>query len=339
MSKKKSLHVDASTGGRGDIWMRLLGFYAIAGMRPDLDIQILVPEFLRPLAKVTYSDRIKIVDSKTPQMKYSYSTLGIKDLIPGIIKGEKYIEPFHKNVIEDKKNKQFKDKINLVIFDLLDTFGIVHVPPANISKTYHGYLEIVSIKFLRYITWEMFSEQVRKDYPSIFAKLNGDIPLSPELIIPDDISQNIVVFPNGTSRQFVPVEWAKQHLPDAYYALFHKDNEVKIFKDAGLKVIPYYKEPGDIIAIAKHAKWNVTTDSFPSHLLQTSNERCTVCITEVSLSRVISPGFKGVAVDSEAPCHPCVHLTRNVPCAAGYMECLNWKNTKYTENILKSIVT
>lgn len=319
--------------------MRLLGFYTIAGIRPDLDIQILVPEFLRPLARLTWGDRIKIVDAKTPQMKYSYSTLGIKDLIPGILKGEKYIEPFHKNVIQDKKTKQLKDYVNLFIFDLLDLFGIVNVPPASISKTYHGYLEIVSIKFLRNISWEKYSEQVNKDYPEIFKRLNGDIPLSPELKIPADIRESIVVFPNGTSRQFVPVEWARANFPNAYYALFHKDNEVKEFTDAGLKVIPYYKEPGDIIAIAKDAKWTISTDSFPSHLLQTANERTTVCITEVSLSRVISPGFKGKVVDSEVPCHPCVHLTRNVPCAAGYMECLNWKNPTYTLNIVNSVLS
>lgn len=336
MSSKKPLHVDASTGGRGDIWMRLLGFYTIAGLKPELDIHILIPEFLRPLAKHTYGDRLVIENERTPQMKYSYSTLGIKDLIPGILKGEKYIEPFHKNVIEDKKTKQLKDYINLFIFDMADKFGIINVPPAAISKTYHGYLETVAIKSLRNISWKQFSDQVNKDFKVIYDRLNGDIPLSPELKIPDDVSSNIVVFPNGTSRQFVPVEWAKTNLPDAYYALFHKDAEVKLFTDAGLKVIPYYKEPGDIIAIAKNAKWNVSTDSFPSHLLQTANERCTVCITEVSMSRVISPGFKGVVVDNEVPCHPCVHLTRSVPCAAGYMECLNWKNSNYTNNIVKS---
>ncbi|MCC6817477.1 MAG: hypothetical protein IT245_01115, partial [Bacteroidia bacterium] len=315
---------------------RLLGFYTVAGLKPELDIHILIPEFLRPLARITWGDRLTIADSKTPEMKYSYSTLGFKDLIPGILKGEKYIEPFQKNVIQDKKKKQLKDYINLFIFDTLDFFSLVNVPPAAISKTYHGYLEIVAIKSLRNISWETYSVQANKDFPEIFKRLNGNIPLSPELVIPDDVKDNIVVFPNGTSRQFVPVDWAKANLPNAYYALFHKDAEVKLFTDAGLKVIPYYKEPGDIIAIAKNAKWNVSTDSFPSHLLQTANERTTVCITEVNMSRVISPAFKGKVVDSEVPCHPCVHLTRNVPCAAGYMECLNWKNPAYTLNIVNS---
>src|SRR5690606_6295295 len=136
MSTKIQLHIDASTGGRGDIWMRLVGFYAIAGLKPNLEIHILLPEFLRPLARHTYGDRLQIPDSKTPEMKYSYSTLGIKDLIPGILKGEKYIAPFHKAVIEDKKKKQLKDYINLIIFDIADVFGLIHVPPASISQTY-----------------------------------------------------------------------------------------------------------------------------------------------------------------------------------------------------------
>lgn len=333
---KKQLHIDASTGGRGDIWMRLVGFYAVAGVRPNIEIHLLIPEFLRPLARQVFGDRLFIEEAKTPEMKYSYSTMGIKDLIPGILKGEKYIAPFHKAVISDKKEKKLKDHINWFIFDVADFFGLVHVPPKSVSQTWHGYLEAVSIKMLRNIGIYEFNERLKKDFPELQKRLNGDIPLSPELVIPDDVNENVVVFPNGTSRQFVPVEWAKANLPNAYYAVFHKDNEVKLFTENGLKVIKYYKEPGDIVAIARNAKWNVSTDSFPSHILQTANERLTVTITEVIPERVIAPSFKGVVVDNEVACHPCLHLNRNVPCAAGYFECLNWKNNKYTDNIVKS---
>lgn len=334
---KKRLDIDASTGGRGDIWMRLVGFYAMAGIKPNLDIHILLPEFLRPIAKHTFGDRLTIEDSKPSEMKLSYTTLGIKDLVPKILKGERFISPFLKSIIFEKKKRNIKDYINLVAFDIADFFSLVHVPPMNITKCYHGYLESAGIKSLRHITFEVFSEQIKKDYSIIHERLNGDIPLSPELKIPNDIQENVVFFPNGTSRQFVPVEWAKENFPNAYYALFHKDQEVKMFTDAGLKVIPYYKEPGDIIAIAKDAKWNVSTDSFPSHLLQTANEKVTIVITEVIPSRVISPGFKGKVVDNEVPCHPCLHMNRNVPCAAGFFECLNWKNENYTRNIHTSV--
>jgi hypothetical protein len=259
--------------------------------------------------------------------------------VKGISKGKRYISPYQRSVINDKKNKQFKDSINILLFTIADFFGVVQVPSLKWITVYQGYLDVIGIKKLRKISYEQYIAQLQSDYELIYTKLNSNIPVSSELQFPGDLKEKIVIFPTGTSRQFIPVWWAKENLPDAYYAFFYKDKEADMFKAAGLKIVYFYKEPGDIIALSHCAKWTISTDSFPSHLLQSASNKCSITITEVLRSRIISPVFKGQVIDAQVNCHPCLHLDRkNHPyCAAGYTECLNWKNKVYTENIINSI--
>ncbi|GAA4316675.1 hypothetical protein GCM10023149_13820 [Mucilaginibacter gynuensis] len=338
---KRKLTIDSSKGGNGDIWMRLVSFYAIAGILTDLEIHLLIPKFLRNLAQYAFGDRIVIADEATiGHIELSYSNLGMKDLIRGISKGNKYISPYQRSVINDKKKKQLKDSVNLLLFTIADVLGVVQVPQWRWIKTYQGYLDIIGIKKLRSVDYDQYINKMQADYELLYNKLNGpDLPISPELEFPADLHESTVIFPTGTSRQFIPVWWAKQNLPDAYYAFFHKDAEGEKFKEAGLKVVPFYKEAGDIIALSKAAKWTVSTDSFPSHLLQYASETCSITITEVLRSRIISPVFKGKVIDAQVKCHPCLHLDRkNHPlCAAGFSECQNWVSSIYTNDLIQSI--
>ena len=169
--------------------------------------------------------------------------------------------------------------------------------------------------------------------------MQHNIPVSDELKIPADLENNILFFPNGTGRQFVPVWWAKKNMPDGDFAFFFKDVYATTFMKEGLKVLYFYGEAGDIIELAKHAAWTISTDSFPSHLLQSAISNSTILITELLKSRVISPVYKGKVTDAVVECHPCLHLDRyNHPlCAAGYTECINWKSKEYTNNVKKDI--
>lgn len=337
---KKKLFVDSSTGGNGDIWMRLVSFYAVSALVPDLKLHLLIPPFLRNLARFTFGDRLVIVENEDfSGQRLKYTTLGLKDLVTGIIKGDRYISPYQRAVIHDKKKRQLKDLVNISLFNVCNYFGWVNIPDWKWIETYQGYLEISGIKGLKQVGYEDYLSQLQKDYNQIFIRLNTEIPISKELRLPEDFGENIVVFPTGTSRQFVPVSWAKEHLPNAYFAFFFKDKDAEVFQRHGLKTVLFFHEPGDIIFLSRNAKWTVSTDSFPSHLLQYSSKKCTVTITEVLKSRIISPVFKGKVIDSEVACHPCLHLDRkNHPhCMAGFSECQNWANFSYTQNLLNSI--
>jgi hypothetical protein len=335
---KQTIHIDSAKGGNGDLWMRLIGYYVVRALYPDIKIVINIPKFLVKLAEFTFGDRLEIINAAPTKADIHYTTLGIKDLIKPILKGSKFIAPYQKAVIHDKKNIGLKDKINTIIFNVLNYCGVVHVPPKKWIENYQGFLEIIGLPPFRNCNYGIFCDQLRKDYPLIFEKLNKkELPTSPELEFPVDIENSIIFFPTGTSRQFVPVGWAKKYMRDAYYAFFYKDEEATLFLEENLKVVFFYKEPGDILKLAQKSKYALSTDSFPSHLLQFGNKNTTIMLTEVLKSRIVAPTFQGVVVDSIASCHPCLHIAKtNQLCAAGYLECLNWKNEIYTRNIIES---
>ena len=228
---------------------------------------------------------------------------------------------------------------NYLIFKISDALGFIQVPPVKWMTCYQGFLEIKAIKRFRNIGYDEFKDQMKKDAAHIKSLLESNIPVSPELTIPADLKSSVIIFPTGTSRQFVPLKWAVDNMPEAYYSFFHKDESLIEFKNAGLKIVPFYKEPGDIITLSKNAGWTITTDSFPSHLLQSFTNRCAVTITEVLKSRIISPGFEGIVIDAVAPCHPCLHLDRKTHklCSAGFEECINWQSLIYTQAIKESV--
>jgi hypothetical protein len=240
-------------------------------------------------------------------------------------------------VIHDWRRFSLKDKINDLLFSLGSALGVTQLPTWNAISEYQGFGEINSIAAFHSITAPEFFEQAALDYRLIVSRMNETIPLSTELSLPHDLADALVVFPTGTGRQFIPLWWARKHLPDAYYAFFCKDPDLSHFREAGLRTIAYYREPGDITAIAQASRWALTTDSFPSHLLQHATDRATVLLTELPRKRIVTPYFKGRVVEAVAPCHPCPHIERGSPCMAGYAECLNWASSSYTDAVLGSL--
>ena len=336
---RKLIRINSDSGGNGDIWMRLISLYAVASLHPSLTLQVYIPSFMINLANSTFGSRIEFLPSNN-SCNYHYTVLGLRGIISGILRGNKYIVPYHRTVISDKKKLILKDRLNITLFNLAKSLGIVQLPSWRWVNKYQGYLEIIGIKEFRKISYSSFLIQLQKDRREIKESLQfTKVPISPELCVPGDLRNNVLVFPTGTSRQFVPIWWAKRYLPDAYYAFFINDKDAVKFEKNGLKTISFYKEPGDIIFLSHIAKWTISTDSFPSHLLQSTTNKCTITLTEVLKSRIISPAFKGKIIDAIAPCHPCLHLDRvsHPLCMAGFKECINWRSKVYTENILNSI--
>lgn len=338
--KKNILKIDSTKGGNGDIWMRLISFYAVAKILPDIKFIIKVPPFFKNIAIFTFSERLEIIVNDDESKGFiKYTNLGFKDLLLPLLFGNRFISPYQKAVINDKKQKQLKDLLNIPIFFFLNLFRLVLVPEKKWILQYQGFLDIVAIGQIKKIYYQDFINQLRLDTDSLIEKFCSSLPVSGELTIPIDLSESILVFPNGTSRQFIPLWWARKYLPNSFFAFFINDSDSNEFIKAGLKVVYFYKEPGDIIKLSKTAKWTISTDSFPSHLLQFSNPNTTILLTEVLKSRIVSPSYNGLVVDSVAPCHPCLHKARKVSplCEAGFEECLNWKSTEYSEAVLNSI--
>lgn len=337
----KSLRVDVSNGGNGDMWMRLVSCYAMAELLPSLDIGLFVPGFMRGLARHCFGSRLTLVEDPS-ECNIQFTSLGLRDMMDGFRAGKSFVAPYHRSVILDRGERTWKDRLNIALHNLGKTAGRIHLPPWECVNDYQGYMDIAGISAFANVSYPAYLTQLRKDYPVHRERLaEGVVPTSPELELPADLADNIVVFPNGTSRQFIPVWWATEHLPEAYYAFFHRDDYAEEFLAAGLKVVYYYKEPGDIVALSHAARWTVSTDSFSSHLLQFGTERTTITITEVLATRIIAPIFKGKIINAVASCHPCLKMERNAhkTCMTGHVDCLNWQNDRYTSNIMNSIAT
>lgn len=330
----RSITLDLRVGGLGDNWMRLVGFYVAAALHPDCVIQLILPEKLRRVAQHTFGDRLEILSELGTEKVIVYAVLGIRDLLPDAVRGRHFASPYGRVVINDWNRWTLKDRLNSVALSFCDKIGWVYSPPWESLAHYQGYSEVVTLPVFRKLTIEQFEEQLLKDSSVIKEKLQT-APVSAEFILPEGLASRVVVFPSGTGYQFIPMKWALRHLPDAVYAFFHRDPELELWRAAGLMVVPFYTEPGDMLMLARSASAAASTDSFPSHFLQYGAPRFVAMLTELPRHRIISPAFSGAVIESVAPCHPCPHLERRgFPiCKAGHSACLNWESEIYTRRI------
>ena len=326
--------LDLRIGGNGDNWMRLTSLYTAAALRPNLKIECVLPKMFGALAPLVLGDRLDFIGSPGAST-LTYTNRGLKDLLQETLRGRRFVVPYHRVVIVDWAKNSLKDRCNVAFFSLLNRTNRIQLPPWESLKLYQGYLEIVSVAALRDISWEEWLAQGEKDFDVIFERMSGEIPTTPGWSVPAEVRDGATVFPSGTGHQFMPVEWAQQHLPNAYYCFYKKDAEQEKYREAGLKIVNFHEEPGDVIALSRASRWSVSTDSFASHLLQFSTERVTLSLAEFPRWRTVTPFFRGVIADSAAPCCPCPHLERSsFPlCKAGHRQCVTWDDVAYTKTI------
>lgn len=333
-----SLTLDFRVGGLGDNWMRLAGFYVTAALRPSFRFRLVLPGKLVRVATHAFGDRLEILGEAPAEGSVVYAVRGLRDLLPEAVRGQRYASPYGRVVIHDWNRWTVKDRLNSLAYTASDLAGLVYSPPWPSLDHYQGYSEVVTVPELRDLAVGEFEAQLKADAPGIRQRLQ-DAPLSTEFSLPEGLEDKAVVFPSGTGYQFIPMTWAKKHLPEAVYAFFHRDPELALWRDAGLQVVPFYTEPGDMLALARAARVAASTDSFPSHFLQYCAPRFAVMLTELPRHRVISPAFTGKVIGSVAPCYPCPHLERKgfPRCKAGHAACLNWDSLDYTREIQSTL--
>lgn len=336
--KSRFLDLDIRVGGLGDIWMRLVSFYAVAKLRPDIRIRLLLPDKLRRVARHGFGDGLEILDELPVSGRIVYAVRGLRDLIPTAISGLRYASPYGRVVIHDRKIRSFKDQLNATAYTVSDWLGLVYSPPWGSFQYYQGYSEVVTLPVFRPIEIDHFVEALRAIGPILRERLQA-APCSEGFEVPSYIGDRAVIFPTGTGYQFIPLEWARLHLPDAVYAFFHRDPEMEKWREAGLSVVPFKTEPGDMIALALRAKVAASTDSFASHVLQSVTDKSVVMLTELPHHRIVSPIFAGQVVPSLAACHPCLHRERSSfpTCSSGHAACLNWNSPDYAWRIKQAL--
>ncbi len=334
---KTTITLDLRIGGLGDNWMRLIGFYVAAALRPEYRLRLVLPGKLVRVGRHAFADRLDIVEGDHPGA-ITFVVRGLRDLLKPALGGSRFASPYGRVVIHDWNRWTVKDRLNSFALALTDAAGLVHSPPWSSLDHYQGYSEVVTIPALRGITAEEFKTRLALDYADIKERLLS-APRSAEFTLPGDLADQTVIFPTGTGYQFIPLEWAKAQLPEAVYAFFYRDPDLMRWREAGLRTVQFYTEPGDMIALANAARVSASTDSFPSHFLQYCAPRFVVMLTELPRHRVVSPAFAGPVIPSLAPCYPCPHLERGAfpRCKAGHAACRNWDSPDYASRIHKAL--
>lgn len=315
--------------------MRCAAFYSAAQLKGLSQVELIVPQKTLPFLSHVFGDRLGFTASaKTADI--AFSNRGIRDLISLCVSGKRFVSPYARAVIRDKRAKGLKPILNSIALSLTDLVGWIRVPPHCAIDEYQGYLELVGLRQFRDLKLEAYYGQAAKDFNEIRSRcLHEDLPISESFALPTGIGHSTLVFPSGTSRTFIPARWSKKHLPNAMFAFFEGDSDRLEYEKLGLKTVFFFREPGDIIELARHAKTVIATDSFCSHLIQFAIPSATILLTELSRQRIVSPSFEGKVVESVAPCHPCLKMARGVcsTCQAGFEECLNWSDASYASNL------
>lgn len=320
--------IDARSGRLGDCLMRMVGLYAAATYH-DVPLEVVPHSSLELIARRIFNRRITVVSNLDRPADYTFSSLGLRRIFPLGFGRSAVAAPYHRTVLWGIHKSSPYTCLKSVALTVLDRFGMVLSPPNSLREAYHGFAEACCLKNLRVSEPDKLNVVCRSIWPELQSNLQSKIN--------GTLDSRVAVFPSGTSQQFMPAAWAAKWLPNANFYFHDSDQRRRTFESAGLQ-IKIFCSPEDIVRIGQASRWTITTDSFPSHVLQIATNRLTVCLTRERATRVVAPGFGGVVVHSSAACSPCAGPTSDPErCRVGLVECSSWGNTNYSRKVLDSI--
>lgn len=326
----KTLALDSTVGGLGDIWMRLIALYSLAGINGEVGPRIRIPKNLLDMAKIAFPDRIEI-ESAPIHSAYQFSHLGLRHLLPRVMKGERFACPFTRILQAERKKTGMKDVVNDILFELASAVGKIKQPTISTVQTYQGFHEFSMFPELR-APYSVFMTQASRDFLEIRARLIQHWPKC------KDSKFDVLVFPGGSAHQIMPPSWAKMNLPLATYAFFAGDVLQSEFEALELPT-QSFGSAEELLDLASAAIKILVTDSFPSHIIQTYTAAATVLLTEQVPPRTVHPAFDGIIVPTAATCAPCKHIARgHGSCAAGHEFCITWSDPSHAKAVLATTI-
>ena len=224
------MRIDFRIAGLGDAWMRLMALATLARIRDRERHVAYPPALLVPLARRVFEDRFDVETGGPADIEMSH--LGLRHLLPGILKGKRYYAPFYWILRATRTETTLKDKVNDLGFLLACASGRVMRPSRRLVFEYQGFVEMQGLKPFRDVTAEEFVAASRPDLDAIHARVLSVFG-SP------GSAERTVVFPSGAAHQIVPPEVAARLLPAAEYAFHEKDGFSMEYEQAGLKVIRF----------------------------------------------------------------------------------------------------
>jgi hypothetical protein len=323
--------IDSRIGGMGDIWMRLLALYTLAGLKKQ-EYAIIVKPSLVHIACLLFKDRMSIVSEGEPDVIYTH--YGLRDIALDMMKGRRYVHPFHWILKETRKEDSAKDVVNDLAVRLASGIGGLLLPRKDYLWEYQGFMEMTALEPFFDLSVEEFEAAANQDWLIISQRLRD------AYLFKGSPSGKILVFPSGTAHQIMPSTFARIYLPNAVFAFHEKDNYAKDFKSANLQVVTF-ASPEDMLQLGANASAVICTDSFPSHLWQTWGSRVLLVLSQQTAKQIVHPGFpKEQVIDSVAPCVRCrsrVRTDADHRCDAGNFFCITWEDRRYIQSFQSAL--
>ena len=290
------MRIDFKNTGLGDAWMRFMALSTLSRIRPKERHVVYPPAVLVPLSRRLFEGFFDVAESGPADIVMSH--LGLRHLLPGMLKGKRYYSPFYWILRETRGKMTVKDKINDLGFFVAIATTRLSRPSRQYAREYQGFMEMQGLRPFRDVTLEEFLSEAQKDFDVIHARAH-------EAFGREDSRHRTVVFPSGSSHQTMPPEFAVKVFPQADFAFHEKDDFSKDFERAGLNVIRFGNPPEQICELIASASTVFCTDSFPSHLAQMWKDKAVVMLTEMKARITFHPCFPASrVVESRAECNP-----------------------------------
>jgi len=318
------LRIDFRVAGLGDAWMRFMALSTLSRIRPKERHVVYPPGALVPLSRRLFEGFFDVAESGPADIVISH--LGLRHLLPGMLRGKRYYSPFYWILRETRNKLSIKDKINDLGFLIATATTLLSRPRRQYAHEYQGFMEMQGLRPFRDVTLEEYLGEAQIDFDVIRARVL-------EAFGKQNSQSRIMIFPSGSSHQIMPPAVAAKVFPYADFAFYENDDLSKEYEQAGLKVIKYGSPPERICELIASASAVFCTDSFPSHLAQMWKDKAVVMLTEMKARITFHPCFPASrVVESRAECNPCRKLVRIGPdhrCQAGRIHCATWESPEY----------
>jgi hypothetical protein len=328
------LSVDTRIGGFGDVLMRLNGLHALSALRPEAPIRVNVARALLSLAQALYGARLAITSSDAGDASaYTFTHLGLRGIVPELLTGTRLVNPFVRHLAEDTGRSRVKSGLNLAAFSALHGLRRVTLSDPECAETYAGWSQISGLPLARGLAPSAARVQIARDLPRLRDRLLEWAPRVPR-------AEHTLVLPSGTTFQVMPVAVAKRiaRLTCTLFAFHVTDPYQEDYQSAALDVATFQDVNG-LLELAASSRRVLSTDSFPSHLMQLYSSRTIVALSQIPSRRVVHPGFDGTVLESTAPCAPCINLTRTAHgrCPTGRAFCSVWEEDTYLHALERAL--
>jgi len=304
--------------GLGDAWMRFLALSVFKTLRPGDMHEVFPPTALVPLAREIFAGFFDVSEGGTSDIEFSH--LGIRHLLPGLLRGEAYHLPFFWLLCQQRPRETVKDGLNDLVIQAASKFLPLSLPERRHTFRYQGFMELQGLQPFRSIEWEEFVAAAAPTLSEIKQRLHRKFAPATE-------PSGDAIFPSGTAHQIMPPAFAASHYPRATFFFHKNDNYAASFLKQGLRV-GYFETPQDIFSIFAASNRVISTESFTSHLAQSWEANCYIYLTQSKQSMIVMPSFPEAQIfRSLAACHPCrsrVRYNEASLCDRGEYYCKTW---------------